>query len=305
MLLTSPPIPSPSLTHSPTFPTHIPPSSPPPPSRFPPPPPTNLITDLALLSVAESTYHSYRSNFNSYVSFCSLHNLPPLSHTSLHQFIFHCFQHKDSYGKANNTTSAIIFWCKQNNIPPPTTPLTSLGLKAYRRIYLLQKPPLWVPVEHLHALEAAFNPLQLEHYCFLTLSFWSLVRPKEILHLKWHHVFLSKAYMWMPWSKTDQEGRGTYVTLLPPALRCLSLLCISKAHTQNDPVFLLDQCSLNPWLESKCAALNLPKYNWYALKHGDATQLALLGWPLRKIQQHGRWKTKESARRYIHAPVLL
>jgi len=65
----------------------------------------------------------------------------------------------------------------------------------------------------------------------------------------------------------------------------------------------MDQSSLNPWLESKCQSLALPHYTWYCLKHGGATFLALSGWSLECIKQHGRWKSVEAARIYIHAPV--
>ena len=195
-------------------------------------------------------------------------------------------------------------WCRINNIPPPTNLLTPLGLRAYRKLYKRTKPPAWFTEEQIQTLLQNFNPLQLHHYALLPVSFYTLVRPREILFLRWQHIFLDKKYIWLPISKTDQEGNGTYVRLLPPALSALLYLHENTAHTPNDLVFPVNQASLNGWLEVKCKAANVPPHNWYAIKHGGATFLALAGWSLDQIQAHGRWKTCEAARVYIHAPLL-
>jgi integrase len=195
-------------------------------------------------------------------------------------------------------------WCRINNIPPPTEPITSLGLRAYRKHYRRSKPPQWYTIDHLNALLSTFNPLQLEHYVLLVASFYTLIRPKEILYLTWETLFLKYKYIWLTLSKTDQEGAGTYVRLLPPAFDALSLLSSSTSHQPSDKIFPINQATLNPWLEAKCKQANVPSYTWYALKHGGATFLALSGWSISQIQSHGRWKTEAATRTYIHAPTL-
>jgi len=195
-------------------------------------------------------------------------------------------------------------WCKLNNIPPPTNTLTSLGLCAYQKLYKRSKPPVWFTEDQINSILDTFNHLQLHHYALLPVSFYTLVRPREILFLRWHHVFLTKKYIWLPVSKNDQEGAGTYVRLLPPALAALTYLNTNTHHSPSDLVFPVNQSSLNGWLEAKCSAANVPPYNWYAIKHGGATHLALCGWSIDQIQAHGRWKTREAARVYIHAPIL-
>ena len=195
-------------------------------------------------------------------------------------------------------------WCRLNNISPPTLPLTTLGLRAYRKLYKRSKPPVWFTENQITLLLSNFTHLQLHHYALLPVSFYTLVRPREILFPRWQHVFLDKKYIWLPISKNNQEGAGTYVRLLPPALNALNYLYNNTSHAPSDLVFPLSQSSLNSWLEIKCHAANVPPYNWYAIKHGGATHLALCGWSLDQIQAHGRWKTREAARVNIHAPLL-
>jgi integrase len=160
-----------------------------------------------------------------------------------------------------------------------------------------------MPEDHLKLILLSSNPLQIHLYTLLTLCFYTLIRPRETLTLCWKHILLNKKYVHVPLSKNDQFGVGTYVTLLPPALLAISSLSAATNHSPNDLVFPIRQEVLNPWLQAKCSALNLPLYNWYATKHGGATYLALLGWSLPHIQSHGRWHSKEAAQAYIHAPV--
>ncbi len=227
-----------------------------------------------------------------------------MSPDSLHSFVFASYVRGDSYGKVNGTTSAIKMWCRLNGIPPPATELTTLGMRAYRKHYRRSRPPVWFTPEHISALLSTYNALQMHQYVLLVCSFYTLVRPKEILFLRWYTVFLDKEYAWLPLSKTDQEGAGTYVRLLKPALDALLLLSNSVPHSPNDLIFPLNQISLNDWLDAKCIAANVPRYTWYALKHGGATHLAVCSWSLSQIQNHGRWKSPATARIYIHAPLI-
>lgn len=261
-------------------------------------------TELAALAIADSTFSTYSSHFRQYNTFCEQRNLFPLSLDSLHSFIFYCYAQKFSFGKANGTVAAVSFWCKLNGIPTPNCPLTSLGLRAYRKHYKLTRPPVWYTVQDLNTLLSTISPLQLHHSTLLTLSFYTLIRPKEILHLKWSNAFLEHQYIWLTYSKTDQEGAGTYVKLLPPALNALNTLSTAVSHSPSDLIFPINQSTLNDWLITKCKQANVPQYTWYALKHGGATFLALSGWTLAQIQAHGRWKTTKAALIYIHAPLL-
>jgi integrase len=192
-----------------------------------------------------------------------------------------------------------------NNIKFQFSKLSSLGLRAYKRLYLRQKPNIWMPVEHLVQIMGTFQEVQLQYYCLLCISFYTLVRPAEILFLKWKHIDFNNKFVTLPWSKNDQFGDGTYVSLLPPALSAFRRL--ANAYDGMPPpnalIFPIKQDTLNGWLAAKCAQLGLPHYTWYALKHGGATYLALTGWNYRQIMNHGRWKCKASAKVYIHAPV--
>jgi integrase len=256
-----------------------------------------------MLAVADSTYATYSSHFRQYILFCSKRCLPPLSPDALHTFIFACYENQDSYGKVNGTTSAIKMWCRLNGLPALMEPITSLGLRAYRKNYRRTRPPQWFTTDHINSILSTFTPLQLHQYVLLIASFYTLIRPKEILYLTYANLFLKEKYIWLTLSKTDQEGAGTYVKLLPPALDALTFLAKSIPHTPQDKIFPINQATLNPWLESKCKHVNVPTYTWYALKHGGATYLALSGWSINQIKNHGRWKTEVATRTYIHAPI--
>lgn len=198
-----------------------------------------------------------------------------------------------------------MFFISFNDLDFKFPKSTLMGLKAFKRSYLRSKPNIWMLIHHLHTILATFSAVQEVYYCLLVVSFFTLVRPAEILFLKWKHINFLDCYIWLPWSKNDPYGARTCVTLLNPAFLALKKLASSYNHhpPQNSHVFPIAQSSLNQWLAAKYKLLNLPCYTWYATKHGGATFLALLGWSLPDIKDHGRWKSKASAKIYIHAPI--
>ena len=133
------------------------------------------------------------------------------------------------------------------------------------------------------------------------------MRPAEILQIVWGYVFLEEKYIYLPWSKNDPEGEGTYVTLLPEALSALVQLKDSLRTPPNCgvKVFSIPQSSLNPWFAAQCLKAQVGPSTWYYLKHDGATHFALLGWSFGRIKRHGQWKSDQAARVYIHAPVTM
>lgn len=224
----------------------------------------------------------------------------------MENYIFHCFRSGDSNGRAMSAYSALLFWAKLEDITLCFSPTILLGLRAFKRLYKRQREVLWVTIQDLNSLLALWSEVQLPHWVLLTLSFFTLVRPSEILHIKWGEIFLPEKYVYLPWSKNDPEGNGTYVTLLPQAHEALSRLLQSlpRPPHKKELVFPeMDLSKMNSWLESQCTKAGLPHYTWYHLKHGGATYLALLSWSFERIRRHGRWKSEASAKLYIHAPV--
>lgn len=263
---------------------------------------TLILTELALLSVAKGTVYNYGINLNLYLQWCTQNSTNPLHQNSINDFIMFCYTSGKSYSKANSTYSAYLFFCKLNGLTPNTPPLTRLALRGYKRSYINSKPVLWVKFDEIKAILALWSPLQAHFFTCLILSFFTLVRPHELLAITWKDVDWQHRHVQLPISKNDPFSRGTFVHLLPTAYN--ALLNIRPQNPNPDqPVLLINYNQLNPWLSSKCKAARVTDYNWYALKHGGATYFALIGWTLSRIQQHGRWKSPESARVYIHAPV--
>ncbi len=242
-----------------------------------------------------------------YNAFCNINSLQPTSEEAITSYILHCFKNGDSNGRSTSAYSAIILWSKIENFPLNFSALPLLALKAFKRIYKRSRPVRWVTVEDLTRLLSFWQDVQLPYWTLLILSFYTLVRPQEILSMKWAQVFFAEKYIYLPWSKNDPDGEGTYVRLLPQAFDALSRLY----HSHNTPpnpssrIFHMPQTALNPWLSATCKLASVGPYTWYHLKHGGATHLALSGWTFAQIKNHGRWKSDQAARIYIHAPVTL
>lgn len=260
-------------------------------------------TELALLAYAKGTVYNYGTNFNIYLRWCKDSLLDPVSSDSLNKFILDTFNSGKSYSKANTTYSAYLFFCKLNNIPVNLPPLTRLELRGFKRAYIRSKPTLWVTPEDLNKLLALWSPLQVHYFACLVLSYFTIVRPHELLAITWRDIDWTYKHITLPISKNDPLARGTFVRLVPQALSALQELCSIRTPNPEESVLPINYEQLNPWLASKCKAAGIRTYNWYALKHGGATYFALCGWTLKRITQHGRWKSEESARVYIHAPV--
>ena len=214
------------------------------------------------MSIAPGSLRTYCFHFNTYVEYCTDRQLYPLSDITFQKFVYSCFKHGYSYSKVNITRSAIIFWCGFNDCKFQFSKLSVMGLKAFKRLYLHGKPNIWMPVEHLSRIIDTYNPVQDLYYCLLTISFFTLVRPVEILFLHWKHINLLDCFIWLPWSKNNPFGSGTYVTLLEPAYVAFSRL--AKAYgalpPQDSIVFNISQSSLNSWLARKCAEVHILIY---------------------------------------------
>lgn len=240
-----------------------------------------------------------------YAMWCIDSSRPPLNNQSLQDYVLQCYRDQFSFAKPNNVVSGLLFWCKLNNIQFEVSPLTRLGMQGYKRIKDRIRPIMWVPIQHLLIILRNRHAVNGVYYDLCAISFFTLVRPAELLILRWKNVFFKDRYIWMPWSKNDPNAHGTFVTLLQPAFLAFRRIYsdLARAPDPEDLVFDLPQTSFNPWLKAVCARLQLPPYTWYHFKHGGATWLAIKGWPLSKIQAHGRWKSDQSAKVYIHAPV--
>lgn len=262
--------------------------------------------ELATLSLAEGTLDSYQSALSMYSAFCEHKCISPVSEASIQDYILHCFRNGDSNGRALSAYSGLVLWSKLESHPLVFSPLVLMGLKAFKRLYKRQRPVLWVTLPDLHALLDHWSELQLPFWVLLVLSFFTLVRPVEILHLKWAHIFLKERYIYLPFSKNDPEGEGTYVRLLPLALQALERLrgSLKSPPKASDLAFDIPQDHLNSWLKVQCNKAGVGPYTWYHLKHGGATHFALEGWSFAKIKAHGRWKSDQAARVYIHAPIM-
>eukprot|EP00026_Physarum_polycephalum_P011926 Phypoly_transcript_12176.p2 GENE.Phypoly_transcript_12176~~Phypoly_transcript_12176.p2 ORF type:complete len:227 (-),score=29.67 Phypoly_transcript_12176:61-741(-) len=224
----------------------------------------------------------------------------------MESYIFHCYQNGNSNGQAMSAYSALTFWAKLEAVPLNFDPTILMALHGFKRIYKRQKPARWVTLSDLQALLNLWSEVQLTNWTLLVVSFFTLVHPAEILSLAWGHLFFQEKYIYLPWSKNDPEGEGTYVTMLDPVLEVLTRY---RASLPSNPVATdlvfpsINQATLNNWLDSVCKHAGVGPYTWYHLKHGGATHFAIQGWSFERIKAHGRWKSDTAARLYIHAPT--
>jgi integrase len=70
-------------------------------------------------------------------------------------------------------------------------------------------------------------------------------------------------------------------------------------HSHHTIVFDFSPGTFRRWFKIACTSLGLMDYVPHSLRHGAATQMFMLGYPLEYIMRKGRWEKTRTARYYI------
>lgn len=194
--------------------------------------------------------------------------------------------------------------------------LTRQSLRGWERIRPHRShPPITWELTVMLALTMARSGLHAEAVASL-LAFDCYLRVGEYLRLEYADVAvlrdprLGEAHSGMALRLArTKTGNNQWVTVRDPAVATVFTDYLrSHRWSARSRVFPF---SLSHWrrtLRSCCAALGLAHIAFvpHSFRHGGATRDYMRGVSIEQIKLHGRWKSLESARRYIQqGPALL
>jgi len=133
-----------------------------------------------------------------------------------------------------------------------------------------------------------------------------LLRASELIAIR--HRDLTDYGLRLPRSKTDQRGHGVDMWLSDAARAALEAWMLSQGSPRLSDVPLFTWDGIAPgrrqttsMLRSRARAAGLPDLPWtvHSLRRGAAQSLVAAGASFAQVMQAGRWKTSETAIRYI------
>ncbi len=314
------------------------------------------LVSLRASAVAAGSGGTYDSSRQRFVTFCtqvlgtsveSVLPTRPVADINKEQVCLFLAYAAERYARSTieGTVSALVDWQRSRGVPPSASirqdPEVRVSLAAALRAQpdlqqlrasaLSGKAPL--PLPALRALvgflagRAAAAPVEADlctvDACWLVLGFFGLLRRSELVGLRVGHVAEFPGggiELFLPRSKTDQQGRGSRVFLAPlsgsgvPVARIvLRHLGMARSRGVADAAPLFARLEgLSGWgrglnkadftrrlrqrleeLQSAVPGLifDLPSFSSHSLRKGGATAAADAGVNMVEIQQHGRWRS--------------
>ncbi len=307
----------------------LPEPSGPPPSAEPP----AIVAGLFAEDVADSSQTAYRADLVHFVEWCQHHNERPLPCTSA-ALVHFLTEHADGYSMATvERRAAAVSWAHRKagflgDRNPRSAPVVLECLRLLRRRHRekKQKQARELSTELARALvdecKADKNTtLGLRDRALLLIGFAGAFRRSELVRitvedLEWRPQGVE---ITLPWSKTDQEGKGM-VKYIPrgqvPATCPVATLkgWLEISGIREGPAFrrVLKDGSVGATALSVKTVLNVIKGRMKALGHEDwddfsphslragfASVAAENGASIQAIKGQGGWKSERTAMRYI------
>jgi site-specific recombinase XerD len=155
------------------------------------------------------------------------------------------------------------------------------------------------------------DPLDLRNKLILNIMFDGLLRASELCDIKCIHIDQKKATLFIPKSKTDQAGKGSYVPLSSVTLELIKLWKSKYLITNG---YLLRSISPNKKVRSigikyrtvndvfkkvTCFTdLENAHFTGHSARVGAAVTLAENGCDILEIQRSGRWRSSKMPAKY-------
>lgn len=168
------------------------------------------------------------------------------------------------------------------------------------------KPQQPVPLDHLNQIKKRISPSSnlLPTATAVILIFQCILRPGDVLQLRWSHIDFERRTLASTNSKTNKHGKLELIELREDSAEwLLDLYLASREPETSSLVFDLPQLAAS--VKTLCKRVGIPDYTPYGFRHGGTTHLAKMGWSLDRIMRQGRWAVASSAKKYIHSGVLL
>ena len=286
-------------------------------------------------ALAVNTVATYRSGWSSYTRFCETYNVPrlPATQAKLIYYFTHLANRLILHSTMKVYLSAIAYHSQLLGFPLDLDHMHQLhyllmGIRRVQGSRLTKPQRLPISLHHLSALHTFLANRFIPHdarmlWAACTAAFFGLLRSSEYTSpssdtqlpstlLRSHLTFAadySHATLHLPFSKTDQFGRGASVQLftLQSYLCPVSALAhyIAARRQTSGPLFIFCDGTFltrndiyNILREAFPTQANI---NTHSFRIGGATALSIAGVPEYVIQILGRWSS-DSFLRYIRIP---
>ena len=227
---------------------------------------------------------------------------------ALASFMDWSYSHGGSYDYASHTLNALIFYSPSLRLRLGES---RLRLRGWSRIRTsTSHPPITWELTVLFAITLA-KWQRVEQAVACLLSFHCFLRVGELTRLRYRDIIqpfdsrLGSAHTDMALRLAETKtGNDQWVSITSTDVS--SVLVRYLAHyfgsgEHNPLVFPFSPSSLRVSLRQLCAEFGLSSIPFvpHSFRHGGATCAHLLGSTIEQIMYRGRWKSMESARRYI------
>lgn len=285
--------------------------------------------ELFQLEKADGTIAAYEADWNDFCDWCRYHDVSffPATPETLVNYI----NDLSRYAKAN-TISRRVSAISENYLAggvvadnPCASPLVKAAMKSIRRkIGTFQQGKIPILKEDLLEIVKTLKTqdlVDLRDKTLLIIGFMGAFRRSELVGIRVEELTFERRGLeiFLPSSKTDQEGRGNVVAL--PFLRNEDICPVrtmrrwlDTAQIHAGPVFrgitrggnlrataLSDQM-VNRIVKERVAQIGLDPddYGAHSLRHGFATSAAMAGVEERNIMKQTRHHSVEMVRHYIN-----
>ena len=218
------------------------------------------------------------------------------------------YQHGGSYDYASHTLNALIFYSPSLRLRLGES---RLRLRGWSRIRpSTSHPPITWELTVLFAVTLA-KWRRIDQAVACLLSFHCFLRVGELTRLRYRDIIqpfdsrLGSAHTGMALRLAETKtGKNQGVAIESGDISSIIVCYITRyfgSGEHNPLVFPFSPSSLRLSLRQLCAEFGLASIPFvpHSFRHGGATCAHLLGATIEQIMYRGRWKSMESARRYI------
>ena len=264
--------------------------------------------------MAPQTYSKYLRHLNFFAQWLMDHHRPPhlgsVTVPLLIDVLDDIYAAGYCYSTPNHLRSALALRYRMAVFPQPfptNHPSFLAALAGYQRLAASRsrhRQPL--RQERYRMLvsyaKAWFNGLfLLQLLAALSLGYELLMRISEARAVHPHHVSAGQDGMlvYLERSKTDPLARGISLRITDVfTAQCLQQLL---AVTKQGPLITISTDTINEFISSVARAERWKGfYSFHSLRHGKATDIWLRTGNIYAVMLAGRWKSRASARWYLH-----
>jgi integrase len=267
---------------------------------------------LLVAAVADKTWRAYKREVKAFLAWCreeeeTVGNDVELLDDLLVVYFHHLYASGAGMQRASNLKAGVQAICPR---------VKRVGLHAAARCLVgwrrLRPSESWAPITWpmTVALATVIAVDSLRMATAVLLAFDCYLRAGELLGLVKEDVALpgdrrlagaGGEVLGALRLRRTKTGREQSVTIRDPDVLQL-LEPIVSATAKGRPVFPFKAAQLRAAFRGACETLGLPvSFVLHSLRHGGATRDYLRGVPMADVMTRGRWRSRESATRYIQS----